>query len=273
MKLGFSTLGCPGWDIETICRRGSEYGFEGVDFRGLQEHIDITVIPEFTTYLAATKRRFAEAGMVVSGISSSLKICEEDKLESNLEEARRTIPLAQELDVDTIRVFGGGDAEKTSKAILADMGRRTMEAVLALDGAEAFKWIFESHDTWIAATDCKQLLDRIQDAAFGVLWDMGHTSRVGGEAPGISLDALGDRIYCLHVKDAVYDRTHPQAMEDGWRYVPPGEGQLPLTEALGLLGQRGYDGWLLFEHEKRWHQELLEPEEIFPMFIAWYEGL
>ena len=34
MKISFMTLGCPGWDLDTICARGREYGFDGVDFRG-----------------------------------------------------------------------------------------------------------------------------------------------------------------------------------------------------------------------------------------------
>jgi sugar phosphate isomerase/epimerase len=273
VKIGFTTLGCPTWDVDTICRRGCEYGFDGVDFRGMQDGIDITVMPEFTTDLTVTKRRFADAGLAVSGISSSLKICDEDRLDDNLEEARRTLPLAHELEVTTIRVFGAGDSTRYSRAELADTGQRTMEAVFKLDGADDFKWVFETHDEWIAATDCTLLLDRIPDPAFGVLWDMGHTTRVGGESPEVSANALGDRIYCLHVKDAIYDTDHPQAMEDGWRYVAPGAGQLPLAEAMALLRRRGYDGWLIFEHEKRWHQDLPEPEEIFPQFIEWYRGV
>tara|TARA_Y100001968_G_scaffold131641_1_gene120118 strand:- start:587 stop:769 length:183 start_codon:yes stop_codon:yes gene_type:complete len=30
-----------------------------------------------------------------------------------------------------------------------------------------------------------------------------------------------------------------------------------------------YDGWMMFEHEKRWHPELEDPAEIFPVFAAW----
>jgi hypothetical protein len=35
------------------------------------------------------------------------------------------------------------------------------------------------------------------------------------------------------------------------------------------LKSSGYDGWLQFEHEKRWHPNLPEPEEIFPVFAKW----
>jgi sugar phosphate isomerase/epimerase len=102
---------------------------------------------------------------------------------------------------------------------------------------------------------------------------MGHSTRVGHETPGVSVAALGDRIYSLHVKDAIYDTAHPQSMADGWRYVAPGTGQLPIAKAIALLRTKGYDGWLIFEHEKRWHAELLEPEEMFPKFVDWYRGL
>jgi sugar phosphate isomerase/epimerase len=273
MRLGFSTLGCPDWDLETMCARAHDYGFEGVDFRGLGEHIDVTMLPEFTSGLAITKRLFSNHGVVVSGISSSLKICESTLHDENLEEAKRTIPIALDLDVDTIRVFGGGDTAAFKREDLADIGCRTMESVLRLDGAESLKWIFETHDSWIAASDAKLLLDRIPHAAFGVLWDVGHTSRVGGETPIVSMSALGDRIYGLHIKDAVHDDGHPNAMPDGWRYVKPGEGELPIAEAIHLLRQAGYDDWLLFEHEKRWHPELSEPEKVFPEFVSWYRSL
>jgi sugar phosphate isomerase/epimerase len=62
-------------------------------------------------------------------------------------------------------------------------------------------------------------------------------------------------------------------MGDGWRYVFPGQGQLPLAEAIQLLKANGYDGWLVFEHEKRWHPILPEPEAAFPAFAQWVDSL
>ena len=79
MKISFTTLGCPDWDLDTICRRGREYGYEGVDFRGLQETMDITQLPAFTSGAAQTRRQLADAGMEVSGISSSIRVCVPEK--------------------------------------------------------------------------------------------------------------------------------------------------------------------------------------------------
>ena len=273
MKLSFTTLGCPEWDLDTICAKGGKYGYDGVDFRGLKETMDITQLPAFTSAVAETRRQLQDAGLEVSGISSSIRVCVPEKLEDNVEEARRSIPVAMGLGCGAVRVFGGGDSAVHSKEELADIGRDTMQQILALDGAADLKWLFETHDEWIKAVECKLLLDRVPNEAFGVLWDMGHTARVGEESPTQTYEAVGPRVAYTHIKDAVYEPEHAEAMKDGWRYVAPGTGQLPLQEAIALLKQHDYDGWIMFEHEKRWHQELEEPEDIFPVFSAWARPL
>jgi sugar phosphate isomerase/epimerase len=273
MKISMMTLGCPNWDLDTICTKGREYGFDGVDFRGLLDEIDVTKLPAFTSGVAETRQKLADAGLEVSGISSSIRVCEPENLQDNIEEARRTIPVALELGAKNIRVFGVGNLDEFSHEELAKIGRDCMEQILALDGAEELHWLFETHDNWIRAQDCKLLLDIIDNPAFGALWDMGHTARVGGESPAESYAAIGPRVGYTHVKDAVYDPNHERAMADGWYYVLPGEGQLPLAQAIALLRQNGYDDWLLFEHEKRWHPDLAEPEEAFPAFVKWVKPL
>ncbi len=269
MKLTFTTLGCPGWDLDTICRRAREYGFEGVDFRGYLDTLDVTFLPEFTTGAAETRRRLADAGLAVSGIASSITVCDPAKRAASLEEAQRTIAAAKALGTRNVRIYGGGDLNGHSRVELAIIGCEGIEQILALDGAQDLHWLFETHDNWIKSTDCKLLLDAIPSPAFGALWDIGHTPRVGGETPAETYAAIGPRVGNTHVKDAVYEPGHPKAMQDGWRYVVPGTGQLPLAEAIHILREHGYDGWLTFEHEKRWHPILAEPEEIFPAFTAW----
>lgn len=277
MKLSVMTLGCPTWDLDTILANAGKYGYDGIDFRGLQSEIDITKLPAFTTGIAGTKRKIADAGLEVSGISSSLNVCDPAKRQANLDEAHRTIPVAMALGAKNIRLFGGGPVGtgpgQLSHQDAAKIGRECIEAILALPGADSLSWNFETHDHWIKSTDCKLLLDVINNPAFGACWDMGHTSRIGGESPEQTYAAIGPRVRYAHVKDAIFDKSHPQAMGDGWRYVLPGTGQLPLADALRLLKRHAYSGWVIFEHEKRWHPELPEPEAAFPAFIQWAKSV
>jgi len=281
MKLSFMTLGCPTWDLDTICARGREYGFDGVDLRGYLDTLDVTTLPMFTTQAAQTRRQLNAAGLEVSAISSSINACNAEAHQKNLDEAKRTIVTANGMGAKIVRIFGGGDLEKHSRAELAQTGHDMIEEILALDGAHDIHWVFETHDLWIKARDCKVLLDSIPNANFGALWDMGHTFRAGGEIPEETYAAIGPRVGYCHVKDATFDPSHPQAMTEqfadgkkvGWRYVLPGTGDLPLAESIALLKANGYNGWLLCEHEKRWHPELMEPEVIFPAFVQWAKKL
>ncbi len=273
MKISFTTLGCPDWDLQTICARGREYGYDGVDLRGYLDTLDITTLPEFSTHAGPTLRQFKDAGLQVSGISSSITVCVRDRRWDNLDEAKRTIAAAKALECHNVRIFGGGDLEANTRAELALVGRDMIEQILALDGASDLHWLFETHDLWIHSQDCRLLLDVIANPAFGALWDMGHTPRVGGETPAETVAAIGARIGYTHIKDAVYQPDDPLAMADGWRYVFPGQGQLPLAEAVSLLKQIGYDGWLVFEHEKRWIPNLPDPEEAFAAYARWAKTL
>jgi sugar phosphate isomerase/epimerase len=273
MKISFMTLGCPDWDIDTICARGQEYGYDGVDLRGYLDQIDITLLPEFTTQAPETRRKLEDAGLVVSAISTSIRVCDRENLERNLEEARRTIRVAKTFSTTNVRIFGGGDLAEYPHRELSKHGCECAARILEIDGARDLRWLFETHDLWVKAQHCRLLLESVPDPAFGALWDLGHTYRVGGEEPADSFQAIGPRVGYVHVKDAVYNPASPLAMEDGWHYVLPGSGELPLKESISLLRENGYDGWLLFEHEKRWHPELPEPENVFPAFVDWIRPL
>jgi sugar phosphate isomerase/epimerase len=273
MKLSFMTLGCPTWTLDDICRKGKAMGFEGVDFRGLGDTLDVTTLPAFTSGVAATKRTLSDAGLVTSALSSSINVCDAEKRKANVEEAKRTIPVCRGLGCHNVRIFGGGKVDEIGRDKAAAAGRACVEEILALDGALDIHWLFETHDHWVKAADCRILLDSITNPSFGALWDMGHTFRVGGEKPADTWKAIGPRVGYTHVKDAVLDPKHVQAMGDGWRYVPPGQGALPLAESVRIARKGGYDGWLNFEHEKRWIPALPEPEEMFPKFVSWAKEL
>ncbi len=269
MKIAFTTLACPQWNLETICARARAYGYDGVDFRGLGADLDITATKTFTSEIQKTADLLRAAGLAVSGLSSSIRICDANCRRQNIEEAKRSIEVALALDCQNIRIFGGGDLAKSGRQAAIEAGRDCLMEILALPGARRICWLFETHDHWITSGSYLPLLETAPSPAFGVLWDMHHTIRLGGESPAQTWAAVGSRIGYTHIKDARREPEHPHAMADGWRYVPPGEGDLPLAECVRLLKQNGYAGYLVLEHEKRWHPELEEPEEILPKFAAW----
>ncbi len=263
MKISTTTLGCPTWDLDTVLGRCAAYGFDAIDFRGLRDDLDITVSAAFTTGLAETKRKIVDAGLSVSGISTSLWICKAEQREANLEEARRTLPIARELSVPNLRIFAGGDLEQQPREDLAARGADFLGELLTLDGGREVRWCLETHDIWSRSAELMQILDPVEDPHVGVLWDVFHTIR-HGESPAESLAGFKGRVCYTHFKDGLPG--------EAWRMVDLGEGDLPLAEAVQALEAEGYDGYLTLEHEKRWHEELTPPEVAFPKAAKWFRA-
>jgi sugar phosphate isomerase/epimerase len=90
---------------------------------------------------------------------------------------------------------------------------------------------------------------------------------MAGEPVRRTYAALGRWIGYTHVKDS-------RPTGDGkFAYVLPGEGDVPLGEAVSLLREGGYDGYLTVEWEKQWHPELPEPEVALPAHATYLRRL
>ena len=63
MKLSFSTLGCPNWDLDTIINQTAEIGFDGIELRGILKELDIARLPEFSTRAKETVAKLEDAGI------------------------------------------------------------------------------------------------------------------------------------------------------------------------------------------------------------------
>ena len=86
MKLSFTTLGCPKWDLDQIISRAAEYGFDGMDFRGIREQMEIYRLPEFAEHAQETRRKIEQAGLKVSCFSSSVYLFSTEKREQHVHE-------------------------------------------------------------------------------------------------------------------------------------------------------------------------------------------
>jgi glucosamine-6-phosphate deaminase len=105
----------------------------------------------------------------------------------------------------------------------------------------------------------------VRAAAAGVLWDPANAFEVG-ETPGQGWPALARRVRHVHLKD-----VSPEAAADGPRWRPrlPGQGTFGPERVLALLCAHGYDRWVSFEWEKRWHPTIEDPEVALPHFTHW----
>ena len=262
MKLAFTTLACPDWPLEEIVRRASGWGYDGVDFRGLLDEVDVTRRPEFTTDLVHTKRLLANHGLRVSCISTSARyaVLEPEERQDQFDETVRNLDLAAALDAPLLRVFAGemqeGETVDSVFSLVVDGLRRMGEEAAERDVTLGV----ETHDDWTASALMARLMTEVDHPHVGVVWDLHHPYRMTGESPQETLGLLGPYVVNVHVKDSV-------PADGGYEYVLVGEGDVPLHEMLARLEEDGYDGYATLEWEKRWHPELAGPEVALPHYV------
>lgn len=263
VKLSFTTLGCPSWDLNRIVENAANMGFDAVDFRGLLEDIDITRRPEFTTDINKTKKMFADYGIAVSGISISARFAVLDPAErmEQFDEARRNMALAAELDAPVVRIYGGTIPKGyTAETIMPVIVRNLREIG---DEAEDYgvTLALETHDDWTSSSLCTRLMREVNHKRIRILWDLHHPYRMKGEPPEVTYNNLAPYIVNIHVKDSIVDN------EGRVRYVLLGKGTVPIRKMLSMLIEGGYRGYATLEWEKRWHPDLLDPETVFPQYV------
>lgn len=261
MKLSFSTLGCPRWDLQMIIRSASEMGYDSIELRGLLEDLDISRCPEFTTELNKTKRLLAEYGVAVSGISVSARfaVANPEEKREQFDEARRNMELAADLGASIVRIYGGripkGYTHETIMPIIAQNLREIGDEAEDYDVTLAL----ETHDDWVDTMLCARLMKEVNHKRIRILWDLHHPYRMRGEKPEETYRNIGRYVVSVHIKDSIIEN-------DKVKYVLLGEGDVPIKEMLRMLVEGGYRGYAIVEWEKRWHPELLEPEIVLPQY-------
>jgi sugar phosphate isomerase/epimerase len=109
--LSFSTLGCPDWSFGKITDFAVEHGYQGIELRGLQREMDLTKCSEFRTAenRNATVKLMHDKRLSFVGLGSSatLHFAATAVRQTNMDEGRRFIDLAQEINCPYKRKQGG----------------------------------------------------------------------------------------------------------------------------------------------------------------------
>jgi sugar phosphate isomerase/epimerase len=239
-----------------------ENGYKGFEIRGLAGEMDLPKCPEFNkTNLPASLRLIKDNDIKIINLGSSanLHFANEDKRKSNLDEAKRYIDLAQQLDCPFIRVFPDDlppdqSVEKTLDLIisglvtLGDYAKRSNVSIL-----------LESHGKVVYKDMLLKIMADANHPKIGLIWDFFNMWVVSKESPKEVFATLHQYIKHVHLKDASLVNGKPA-------YCLIGQGVAPLREAMGSLKRANYKGYYSFEWEKKWHPEIQDPEIAFPHF-------
>ena len=260
MKIAFSTLGCPKWTWQRVVTEAQRMGYNGIELRFIGDQRDLLKTPELQKeMLPHTKQQIKEATISICCVDTSVLLVNED--DAMIEAGQRHIDLAADLGAPFVRVFGGQIPKEKSREAAIKTAAKNFLALADYASGKKVRVLVETHDEFSTSESVVKLMKLTNHPNTGVLWDIHHPFRLHGETPAQAFAAIGPHVHHVHVKDS-------KDLGGGKvRYVPIGEGDVPIAQCLNLLKSAGYDGWIALEWEKTWHPEIEEPEVVFPHFI------
>ena len=260
LLLSFSTLGCPDWTFAEITDFAVQQGYTGIEIRGIQRQLDLPKCNEFNSAenIAATVKMMKEKGLqfVNLGSSATLHFADAAERKKNLDDGKRFIDLAQQLNCPFIRVFPNNFPKEQSKEQTMDLIAKGLLELGEYAKDKNVNVLVESHGDLVYINDLEKVMQAAMHSNVGMIWDVTNMWTVTKEKPGDVYSRLKKYIHHTHIKDAKLVDGKPQ-------YVFLGQGEVPIFEAIDILIKGGYKGYYSFEWEKLWHPEIAAPELAF----------
>jgi len=263
MKLAFSTLGCPHWELERIAQAARAYGYAAVELRAIAGDLDLLKRPEFQMETVETTRRWlADQTLSICCVDTSCTFDSRDVDErrKQVEVALRHAELAASLGAPLIRIFPdkiqtGATRSETRDNIAAclhEVARRAPNGV---------RIGLETHGDFARAQAAAEIIRLADHPNVALIWDIAN-SLAAGESIEESAHEVGPYLAHVHLRDARAVKG-----EEHWLPVLAGRGAVSFTDAVNALRRLAYDGYVSFEWEKYWRAEIEEPEVALPDFV------
>lgn len=260
MKIGFSSLACPTWDLETIVTGASSMGFDGVELRGLGGELHLPLVPQLSADPAGVRSLFRENNVELVCLGTSVTLDARDRREVGRQKATLTefVELASALGCPNVRAFMGevqkNDNQRAALARIAE-SLRSLPALLSRTGVTL---LIENGGDFPISDALWFVIDAVDHPRVRCCWNQCHAMTVGERATK-SLPRLGHKIGMVHICDAIFD---PQGILTD--YALPGEGDTEIARQIELLKGMIYDRYLMLEWPKLWVASLASADVALP---------
>lgn len=259
MKLAFSTLGCPDFDWPDIYSMAKDFGFSGIELRGLGDSIfSVKAKPFLPDSLPQTIEVLKKNRLEIPCLSTGCALKFVEHREENRREILEYIDLAHKLGASYIRILGDLKPEPDGPVDDAEVLSQLKELVPFAE-EKGITLLVETNGVYTDTARLRDLLDQIDSDYVAALWDIHHPYRFAGETPEQTVQNLGTYIKYAHIKDSV--------IEDGKvSYRLMGEGDLPVTAIIRALKSINYNGYVSLEWVKKYAPDLSDAGIVFPHF-------
>ena len=262
MKLAFSTLGCPDWDLAEVIAGARKFGYDGIELRALSGSLDLPGRDDFAAERIATTREYLKREDIeICCVDTSCTFHSVDASERAAEVKMALVhaELAAKLGAPLIRVFPdkiqpGAQREHTRDWIAACLREIARQMPVDVDVA------LETHGDFARAEATVEIVELANHPKVKLIWDVAN-STAAGDTIELAAQIVQPHLAHIHLRDA-----KPVSGSEHWLPVLAGRGRVSFADAVVAIRNLNYDGYVSFEWEKYWHPEIEEPDVALPDF-------
>lgn len=258
MKIAFSTLGDPRLDYLDFAANAIDMGFDGIEIRGIANELYAPRAKAFDSDHIAKSLSALGTRLEIPMLSTNAVMAVAEHTDAAMEEIKDYLVLAAKLKSKFLRVMCTNSAEPAGGDYA--LAVNNYKKAIQLAKGSGVKILIETNGMFVNTQLLKQFIIEVGEGA-GVLWDIHHPYRYGGESIAQTVGNIGKYIEYVHIKDSV--------IEDGkTKYKMLSHGDLPLQQAINALKSIGYSGYISLEWVKRWNPDLEDSGIVFAHFIS-----
>ncbi len=232
---------CPDWTLGEIIEAMKRHGYAGLEPRVEWGHACGIESDLSGDARRDIRRQMSDEGLAICCIATGVRMAEADvhARGQHIEDLRRYIDLAADLDCGLVRTFGGQRARDREWQAVVDYVAEGYRQVVDFAQERGVVVLMETHDDWCCSAPVRAVVEQVGHANVRVLWDCMHTQRML-ETPSESFAVLADHVAHIHAHDGQY--------VDGRMQVGAlGEGVIDHQQPLALLAEAGFAGYFSVE--------------------------
>jgi sugar phosphate isomerase/epimerase len=264
MKIGFSSLCCPTWDLRTILEQTVLMGYDGIELRGLQGELHLPAHPELAQNSDSVVEACTAMKVELVCVASSASFGHRKKHDVADQKAvvREYIELAEQLACPYVRVFTGDVPTGANRYETLGRIAEALDDLVHFASRHRVGLVIENSGELASSKDLWFLLDSVAHPALQSCWNPVNGLSVSDRS-SIAIPRLGIRSAMIHLADARFE----QGILDS--YTAIGEGDVDVERLLELVQGLGFAGYLMAEWPKLWQADLGEPEVLLPAAAAY----
>ncbi|MEO1009353.1 MAG: TIM barrel protein [Planctomycetota bacterium] len=264
IRTAFSTVACPAWKLDEVARTAAELGFDGVELRTFGYGSRQFVCDPMMTGARKVARTFGDLGLDVCCLATSIALHTPIRphvigrtflfdQERETRRATRIVDFASQIEAPFVRLFGFEVPEGETRHAAIRLIAQRLATIADHARHRGVTILLENGGSFRTAAALREVLNAV-DSPLAAACYGNAVAHAAGDDFGEGVRTLGRRLRLARLKDV-----------RGGVPVLPGDGDREAEAFVReLAGYPYFDGWLSFEWDAAWHDNLAPADEVLP---------